>query len=133
MTVQIESVVNMAGDGKLPNHYWVSINDRYYILMDNCVEWIDDFLKDLPECRSKTVAVFDTYAQAKQWINDNLYLGYEYDGIIVNCITIEDRLSDQVFESVKQFDPINCTIHEFTHSDYKFTKDQMEKHGIAFK
>lgn len=133
MTVKLESVVNMAGDGKLPNHYWVSINDRYYILKDSCLDWIDDHINGLPECKSKTVAVFNTYAEAKQWIADNLCLGWTYDGIIVNCITIEDRLSGQVFESTREFDPIHCTIHKFTYDDYAFTKDKMQSLGKIFK
>ncbi len=133
MTVKVESVVNMAGDGKLPNHYWISINDKYYILIDDRADWIDDHIKSLPECKSKTVAVFDTYAEAKQWINENLCLGCEYNDIIVNCITIEDRLSGQVFESIREFDPIHCTIHELTYDDYAFTKNKMQSLGKSFK
>jgi hypothetical protein len=133
MSVKIESVVSMAGDGKLPNYYWVSINDKYYILIDGCADWVDDHIKELPECKSKTIAVFDTYAKAKQWIDDNLYLGCKFDDILVNCITIEDRLSGQVFESIREFDPIDCTVSEFTYDDYKFTKERMAKLGVEFK
>ena len=41
------------GDNKLPNKYWVSICEDYYITEDNCLNWISE--KNLFKPKSKII------------------------------------------------------------------------------
>jgi len=122
------------GDGKLPNKYWVSIcNDYYYFNKENDVwDWIGDL--DLFESEGKTIKAFTTFKGALNWIEENLYLGMDYDGIKINTITIEDRLSGEVYSHIRHFNPEDGSISDDSpYTDTKFTSDEMKKRGVEFK
>lgn len=122
------------GDGKLPNRYWVSISEDYYYLKidkdGGYWTWLGDL--DLFEPKGKTVKVFDKYQEAREFVEE-LPFDYRYDGLHVNSIFIEDRLSGQVFEKVKTFSPEHGQINTFHEDDTKFTQKEMKKRGVEFK
>ena len=122
------------GDGKLPNKYWVSISEDYYYYQPDkdgaYLTWLGDL--DLFEPKGKTIQVFDTYQEAREFVEDIIF-DYAHDDIHVNSIFIEDRLSGQVFEKVKAFSPEHGQINTFHEDDVEFTRKEMEKRGESFK
>lgn len=120
-------------DGKLPNKYWVTIYEDYYIMMEQgSLEWISDYLKDFKP-KGKTLPPVTTYKQAKEIVND-YYLGMEEGDIIVNTISIEDRLSGQLYEKSLVFNPKGRgKTSETEMEDIGFTKRKMEEKGYVFK
>lgn len=86
------------GDDKLPNKFWLSICNDYYYLNGDCWDWISD--KNLFKATGKTVGIFNTFEYAKQ-AADNICLGEMFDGVTANTVSIEDRLSGQVYEKSK--------------------------------
>jgi len=114
------------GDGKLPNRYWVSIHNNYYINTDNCHDWASDTRKF--KCKSKTIGVYKTYKKAREAF-DGIELEETIDGIKVMGKSIEDRLTGQLVEEVltevKTFEPI-------FNEDLQFTIDEMKKKNIKF-
>jgi len=120
------------GDGKLPNKYWVSICNDYYYNNDGCLDWISN--TKLFESKSKVIKVFTTYKNAVTFINEDLYLGMTYDDIKVNCISIEDRFTGQLYEQYRIFDAETATIDDYQiNENTKFTVDAMTKLGATFK
>jgi len=122
------------GDGKLPNKYWVSISEDYYYYKNDEEGGVWTWLGDLGlfKPKGKTVALFDTYKEAREFVED-IPFDYGHEEIHVNSIFIEDRLSGQVFEKVKAFSPEHGQINTFHEDDVEFTKKEMEKRGEAFK
>lgn len=120
-------------DGKLPNKYWVSIHEDYYIMTElGALEWISNYLKDFKP-KGKTFLPVTTYKYARE-IADDYCLGMEEDGIIVNTVTIEDRLSGQLYEKSQSFSPSNKTkMHEEEYEDTRFTETKMREKGYVFK
>ena len=120
------------GDGKTPNRYWVSISEDYYIFNEEAggLDWISDHLKLKP--KFATIEVFPSFRMAKGWVNNNLYPGMKYAGIKANCITIEDRLSGQLFEWVKSFFPEIASVEEEQFEDIRFTEEALKKRGLKF-
>ncbi len=120
------------GDGKVPNRYWVSISEDYYIFNEKVggMDWISDHLHLKP--KGATIEVFPSFRMARGWVNNNLYLGMKYDDIIANCITIEDRISGQVFEMVKSFFPEIASVEEEQFEDIRFTEEALKKRGLKF-
>ncbi len=119
------------GDGKAPNKYWVSISSNYYYLNDGAMDWISD--KGLFKDKGSTVKVFTTYQGARKFVDNDLYIGMVYDDIPVNCITIEDRFSGQLYEKTREFYPEAAKLSDFETEDLQFTKNALSKLGIAFK
>jgi hypothetical protein len=119
------------GDGKAPNKYWVSISSDYYYLNDGALDWISD--NKLFKDKGETIKVFTTYKGAREFVDNDLYMGMHYDDIKVNCITIEDRFSGQLYEKTREFDPESAEISEFETEDLKFSIDAMLKLGATFK
>ena len=122
--------VKMVGDGQLPNKYFVSINTGYYILGPEGLDWIDDHLPLMKDKQqSKTLEAFDSYAEAKE-LAESFALGDKAEGITVNSITIEDRISGEVYHKTKVFDPETCSVHDDENEDIQFTQ---EKLGADFR
>ena len=122
---------NLIGDGKLPNMFWVSLsNDYSYHHKDdrvNYIDWIGDIMPSF-KSEGKTIATpFSTYEEAKRFC-DNLYLGLPCDNFILNRITIEDRLSGQVYEKEKIFTPDTCTVDVIS---YKFLRGRRTRGYIV--
>lgn len=133
MKTAIEKTIStkQIGDGQLPNKYWVSIANDYYYINDGVMDWISD--KNLFEVKGKTIKVFSTYKAAQEFINDDLYLGMTYDDIKVNCISIEDRFTGQLYEQYRVFDAESATIEDYQiMEDTKFTVEAMAKLGAEF-
>ena len=112
------------GDNKLPNKYWVSICEDYYIAEDNCLNWISE--KNLFNPKSETLGVFDNYRKAKD-LADSIELSFEILGVKANVITIEDRITGQLYERIKVFDPLRAKIYEESFEDLKFTEKRLGK------
>jgi hypothetical protein len=116
------------GDGKLPNKYFLSLSNDYLYYDGESSNWIGDLIKNF---RSKggTIAVFDTYAEAKEAAD-----GYSLGNIMtelgmsftVNRVTIEDRLSGELYEHTKTFFPAaGKIIDEEEHEDLRFTQKKL--------
>lgn len=134
MNIQ-ESARKQIGDNKLPNKYWVSVSNDYgyYDSENNVVEWAGDFIKGF-KSTGGTVAVFKTYAEAKKYIAENFQLGM-LDPVhgAINRIAIEDRLSGEVYEESRTFNPITCHVSEDAREHVTFTKKTMEARGVKFQ
>jgi len=116
----------MVGDGKLPNYYWVSVsNDYYYSNEEGDVSWVGDVLRGF-KSKGKTIAVFDTYKQAKEYVETELYLGMKSDdGITINHITIEDRISGELYQHSKTLEVELAKFYETTLEDLEFSKERV--------
>jgi len=111
------------GDGKLPNKFWVSISEDYYVVSEpGVMDWASD-QGIIKNPRGKTLAVFSSYKAARNFVDNELpELGREYDdGISVNTITIEDRISGEVFWRGIEFDPQHGDRWENERTDLDFT------------
>jgi hypothetical protein len=100
-----EMARDMIGDGKTPNKYWVSVsNDYAYNHIDeegvSCIDYIGDIVEGWEEkySRGAMVGMFSSHEDALECAN-GFYIGQEYNGFTINRITIEDRLSGEVYES----------------------------------
>jgi len=113
----------MVGDGKTPNKYFVTISEDYNIIKpnSNTLVPVSEVFKDFKP-KGKTIKVFDSYSQAREY-SDNFLLGRsKEDGIRVNSVYIEDRLSGQVF---------SADIQDTEGFSYiKLTQDQEKKLGV---
>ena len=129
---ELINATNKIGDGKLPNHYWVSIaNDyAYYNPETQTQEWIGEL--KLFKSAGKIVAVFDTYKAARAYAEDEIGLGMVVDDIRVNQITIEDRISGEVYSNTYVFDAETAAIDNFINVDIGFTRSEMTKRGVKF-
>lgn len=85
------------GDGKTPNKYWVSVSSDYYIEdpKEGSLDWVSD-VKGI-KVKGKTLKQFDSYEEAKQFAN-SIKLRQKVNGIEVNTISIDDRLSGEIYE-----------------------------------
>lgn len=125
---------NLVGDGKLPNLYWVTVSNYFYVYDPIELERIgvDEINKDLQEqlkvkdfkTKGETVAVFSSYKEAKDFVEG---IWDSHDNII-----IEDRLSGELFEKslTKQMQ-----WQDFVDSreDTDFTEKELAKNGVEFK
>lgn len=123
------SARNMVGDGKLPNKYFVSVSSDYMYQHNDkdgvsCLDWVGDILKDF-QSKSATIATFKTYAEAKNYCYELLCLGFKMEDFTVNTITIEDRISGQVYEKTKVLYPDTAEIEEWIHEDIGFTRERV--------
>ncbi|MCK4545417.1 hypothetical protein KAU43_07750 [candidate division WOR-3 bacterium] len=121
----------MVGDSKLPNYYWVSTSNHFYVYhpIDLEMVGIDEIDKDLLDKEDRdfqlkggTVAVFSTYREARDFAemqsDDN--------------VTIEDRLSGVLYEN-RKLKMQEWKEHFETHEDTQFTRDTMRKKGVDFE
>ena len=103
------------GDGKLPNKYWVSQSEDYYLRTGNQLDWASKEGKFKAE--SKTLAVFNSYVEALKYA----------DTIYDNSIFIEDRLSGELLHNVKIVCPC-CGKEDWeTFEDLTFTEEKLGK------
>jgi hypothetical protein len=100
-----EMARDMIGDGKTPNKYWVSVSSDYaYNHIDedgvSCIDYIGDIVKgwETKYSKGEMVGMFSNYEDALGCAN-SFYIGQKYNGFTINRITIEDRLSGEVYES----------------------------------
>ena len=123
-TITKKISTSQIGDNKLPNKYWVSICEDYYIVEDNCLNWISE--KNLFTPKSEVLGVFDNYKKAKD-LAESIELSFEILGVRANVITIEDRITGQLYERVKIFNPLRAKITEEIFEDLKFTEKRLGK------
>ena len=85
------------GDGKTPNKYWVSVSSDYYIhdVRENTLDWASD-VKGI-KTAEKMMKQFDNYEEAKGYA-DSIELGSKVDGVEANTVSVNDRLSGEVYE-----------------------------------
>lgn len=112
------------GDNKLPNKYWVSICEDYYIVEDSSLNWISE--KNFFKPKYKELGIFKTYTEAKE-LAENIILGNGSYGLIANVVTIEDRITGQLYERIKVFNPLRASIYEEVFEDLKFTEKRLGK------
>lgn len=120
------------GDGKLPNYYWVSISSDYYY-QNTCDDGthVWDWASDRGEkCTGKTIKRFKTFQEALNFA-EQLELNEEFNTILVRCISIEDRLSGQVWERAL-YEHKEVRLDEETMSDTRFTEEKMKEQGYNF-
>lgn len=86
--------INQIGDGKTPNKYWVSIGTDQYYQEGNSLNWQSEVIGG--KQKSKIVKVFPKYLDAFNFA-DSIKLGSVVKGVIVNNVSIEDRLSGEVY------------------------------------
>lgn len=120
------------GDGKLPNRYFVSISNdyHYYNKETESPEWAGE--RD-PNFKSEggTIRVFNTYAKAREFVST---IGDYFENIEIKTITIEDRLSGQVFE--RSLSEREVTRIEYDNEEFEtlgYTKEEMKKRGEYFE
>lgn len=122
------------GDGNLPNRYWVSIADDYYICATDsdgamCCDWKSEQLKT--PVRAKTPRCCPTFAMALGFAR-SLPFGDEYKGVRILSIVIDDRISGMVWEKTRHFFSETGTVHDEENDDTKFTRETMRKRGVRF-
>lgn len=129
----------MIGDGKLPNWYFVSWSNDFYICEDGVCDWASDTQKFKVKGDTYPIS-YGTFgealAKAEEFISGMPDVPREDT---FNSVIIEDRLSGQVFD---------CTIHAYhsddgillgykfevtSHTDVDFTRKEMEKRGYEFE
>jgi hypothetical protein len=127
----------MIGDGKLPNRYWISIHEDYYINRGGSLDWASEVKK--LKTNSRTVAISNKYHKAKEFIV-NEFIQYAVDknargdkekifGLAPKGITIEDRLSGELYDYTLEE---VSKLEAFEREDIRFTKEELGKKGIAF-
>lgn len=126
---------NIIGDGKLPNKYFLFVSNDYSYIHDKgedgiVVDWIGDLIKGF-ESKGDFIGMFDSYKEAKEKAEE-FYLGMHYGGYTINRITIEDRLSGELFECTKVFSPMDGDMSEDLREDTSFTEETMEEKGLIF-
>jgi hypothetical protein len=119
----------IVGDGKLPNKYFLSLSNDYLYFDGESSNWIGDLIKSF-ESKGGTIAVFNSYAEAKKYA-ESVTLGEkgQFEGKIfnVNRVTIEDRLTGELYERTKTFFPETGNSIEEEHEDLRFTKEKIGK------
>lgn len=128
----MEINTNEIGDGKTPNKYWVSVSNDYYYFNHETggLDWVSEH--NLFPVKSFTVKVFETYGEALNYCNEDLYLGMDYFDITVNSMTIEDRISGEIFFRTREFYPESATIEDSTRQDTDFTEKKLRELNIKF-
>lgn len=121
------SYKNLIGDGKFPNKYWVSESNDYLIRETvNGDHLLTSYSEKHPDYKleGKTYPKpFKTFKEAECFANS----------LFDNQITIEDRLSGQVYESVKIVCE-SCGKEDWeTFYEIKYTKEIMEENGYKFE
>ena len=116
------------GDGKFPNLYWVSYTNDYFILQDNYFEWASEGGNF--KVTGKTIGPFKTFKKAKERVMEltEVYLSEISD---VNFISIEDRLSGEVYSIGIYVTPLRSKVEE--EYSLEFTKRVMKEHGYEFE
>ena len=106
------------GDFQLPNKFWVSVSEDYlyYEEKSNYWTWIGDIIDFNP--KGETLKCFNTYNMALQYAQGSAEFDVDY---CANTITIEDRMSGEVYRKVKMLDPRRAEIAIDEHSDTDFT------------
>jgi len=115
--------VKMVGDGNLPNVYWVSFSNYYYVENEDgdmvSIDEIDpDFKGD-----GGVVAVFSTFRDAMNYIDK-----YQSDIHVM----VEDRLTGVIWESYK-YERIETVEHWDIIDDTAWTKKHMKEMGVEFE
>jgi len=120
------------GDGNLPNKYWVSVSNDYYYYNPEVEGW--DWISDVQRFEVKTAMLkcFTTYKSARAFI-DSMHLGMEIDGLTVNSIFIEDRLSGELYHQTRNLSMADGKLFNTIHEDTKFTCAQLREHGQELK
>ena len=134
------SPVDMVGDGKTPNLYWVSVsNDFQRVSESGNIEGIEDcpaLQSVVGKSEGETVAVFDTFKEAlaearEQWPgNDKPEKGPD----AINRVTIEDRLSGEVYQRtfIASKGDWGWDFEDDESQDTRFTQETIEKAGGKF-
>jgi len=129
--------VEMVGDGKLPNIYWVTASTYFKVLINGCIEWADDLMKENNiEVKLFDPVPFSTFKEAVLYAKADV-LGEEPSEEYSNSIVIEDRLSGVVWETSlvayprKKWGGWGFEIE--TYDDTKWTRDHMKELGEVFK
>ena len=126
------------GDGKLPNAYWVSASNNFYICENGTCNWADEKLKF--KVTGKTIAKFKTFAEALNYIDSHSTVSEEPTEDKYNSYFIEDRLSGQIFEQAVYAYPKTKGMLKGgyrteveNHTETAFTEKKMAEKGYQFR
>jgi hypothetical protein len=134
------------GDGKLPNLYWVSYTNDYYICRRQrdggmYCDWISGELGF--NATSKTLQkIFKTFKEAMkkanelaERIDEDGDFGSQPKATEINYVTIEDRMSGQIYEIGVHYYPESRVdrVEVFSDLDTCFTKQRMKELGAVFE
>ena len=100
LTQEEKDIRVQCGDGKFPNKYWVTISEDITCHYNGEIVSLNDVVKTKykNKVKSKLIGTFKEFKFAKQLMS-SLCLGDSYKGVIMNRITIEDRLGGVVYEA----------------------------------
>jgi len=129
MRIQTKRIMTrFIGDGKLPNKFYVSVHEDYLFLeKEKDYEywtWLSDAIDFKP--KGGVVAVFDNYPEAINYAVNMASFNVDYQA---NTITIEDRITGELYNDTLYFNPQKATIHRDDHADTSFTA----KHDPQFR
>ena len=129
----------MIGDGQFPNLYWVTTSNDFYV----CKNGICDIANGVGikyKSKSKTYPkAFKTFGKALDFAEELIEnIPDTPTPKSINNVTIEDRISGQVYECSIYAYPVdgllkNYEIHIERHNQSDFTKQIMEAAGKKFE
>ena len=125
--------VRQIGDGKLPNKYWVTVSDDFYVLKKHSMKAASEsgnkqFKKQIKGI-FRTIGPFDSYAKALKIAQEE----YVDKNSNVRMVQIEDRITGQVYEDYLVAYHDKWGGWEFNneqHENLSFTKKKL---GSKFK
>jgi len=110
------------GDGKLPNKYSVSISNDFYISKEG--GYLEGYEEESFKSKGFTAEVYDTYSEAKEQAG-YYSIGEQVKDFTVNRITIEDRISGELYQNINVFYPNECKTEEMLIEDTSFTESRL--------
>jgi hypothetical protein len=138
--VKNNPAIHEIGDGKLPNKYWVSESNDFYICVGGQCDWASEKLKDYKIKHKTHAKQFKTFKEALEFANELSAGMYgEPTTNSINNVVIEDRLSGQIYEiSVYGYPIKDSVVGGYTWSteeriDTQFTEQTMAKKGLRFE
>lgn len=139
--VQAHKRINEAevGDGMVPNMYWVSWSNDFYICKDGMCDWASDTVKF--KVTGGTKGPFKTFSQAMRVLEDLAYENMEQSPRMenMNFISVDDRLSGQIYErAIRAYETESMVGKGYSYEiesyrDTKFTEENLAKRGMRFE
>ena len=131
----------MIGDGKLPNLYWVSISNDFVVFNEDsgAYEGADTEIEGFKSEGKTFPTPFKTYREAKEVADKYIYEMTDRPSLkTINRITIEDRLSGEVFEATIYAKKLKDYLGGYKtrvneREDLAFTRKKIEEAGYTFQ
>lgn len=135
--VRIQSQI---GDGKLPNKYWVSYSNAFYICKEGSCDWADDSINYKVTGKTLPIA-YKTFREALQKARElSEEMTDKPEKSSINNIRIYDRLTGEVYENGIFAYPVDVglltggfKVEIEERIDTGFTENEMTKRGVRFE